>query len=112
MNSLTTDQIGGFEIPQDAPTPEDVENLWNYKNYTGKYWVDENEASKIQYKVRFSQKFNETFGYYENDKSYFEKYYGEFCLENGIVYKKMSSTSPANPRFSKEEWEIELNDLR
>lgn len=42
----------------------------------------------------------------------FEKYYGEFCLENGIVYKKMSSTSPANPRFSKEEWEIELNDLR
>ena len=85
MNSLTTDQIGGFEIPQDAPTPEDVENLWNYKNYTGKYWVDENEAPKIQYKVRFSQKFNETFGYYENDKSYFEKYYGDLLIWSVFV---------------------------
>jgi len=42
----------------------------------------------------------------------FEKAYGEYCLDKGIEYKKLSSTSPANPRFSKEEWEKELNDLR
>ncbi len=42
----------------------------------------------------------------------FEKYYREYCLDKGIKYKKLSSTSPANPRFSKVEWEKELNDLR
>ena len=30
----------------------------------------------------------------------------------GIAYYKMTSTSPANPRFSKEEWECMLDDLR
>ena len=34
-NSISSDKIGGFEILQDHPTPEDVENLWNYKNYNG-----------------------------------------------------------------------------
>ena len=38
----------------------------------------------------------------------FLKYYAD-C---GIPYYKMSSTSPANPRFSKEEWEGALYDLR
>lgn len=38
----------------------------------------------------------------------FIKYYAD-C---GIPYYKMSSTSPANPRFSKEEWEQQLHDLR
>ena len=31
-NSLTSEQIGGYEIWQGEPTPEDVENLWNYKS--------------------------------------------------------------------------------
>lgn len=30
----------------------------------------------------------------------------------GIAYYKMASTSPANPRFCKEEWEEALDDLR
>ena len=34
-NSISSDNIGGYEIVQDNPTPEDIENLWNYKNYTG-----------------------------------------------------------------------------
>lgn len=42
----------------------------------------------------------------------FDQYYGQYCFEKGIIYKKLPSTSPANPRFSKEEWEKELNDLR
>lgn len=33
QNSLTQEQIEGFEILQPEPTPEDVENLWNYKHY-------------------------------------------------------------------------------
>ncbi len=42
----------------------------------------------------------------------FVKYYAEYCDQAGIKYKKMQSTSPANPRFSKDEWEKEVNDLR
>ena len=34
QNSLTQEQIEGFEILQPEPTPEDVENLWNYKHYS------------------------------------------------------------------------------
>lgn len=33
-DSISADNIGGYEITQDDPTPEDIENLWNYKNYT------------------------------------------------------------------------------
>ncbi len=42
----------------------------------------------------------------------FVKDYAAYCEERGIEYKKMSSTSPANPRFTKEEWEKELRVLR
>ena len=27
-NSISSDNIGGYEIVQDNPTPEDIENLW------------------------------------------------------------------------------------
>lgn len=41
----------------------------------------------------------------------FEKKYGSYCRENQIAYVKMPSTSPANPRFTKEKWEKELECL-
>ena len=31
--------------------------------------------------------------------------------EISIPYRKLSSTSPANPRFNKEEWERELDEV-
>ena len=34
-NSISVDNVGGYEITQEDPTPEDIKNLWNYKNYTG-----------------------------------------------------------------------------
>ncbi len=36
------------------------------------------------------------------------KLFTEKYADISIPYKKMSSTSPANPRFTKEEWEEEL----
>ena len=33
QNSLTREQIEGFEIQLQEPTPEDLENLWDYKSY-------------------------------------------------------------------------------
>lgn len=41
----------------------------------------------------------------------FEKEYAEYCKNNRIEYAKMPSTSPANPRFTKEKWEQELQCL-
>lgn len=32
QKSLTTDQIGGYEIWQEEPTPEQLEHLWEYRN--------------------------------------------------------------------------------
>lgn len=41
----------------------------------------------------------------------FEKEYASYCREKQIEYVKMPSTSPANPRFTKEKWEQELECL-
>lgn len=60
QNSLTQEQIEGFEILQPEPTPEDVENLWNYKQYGG--WFVPYEKPKYQWHV-----------YPDFDAYYFEK---------------------------------------
>lgn len=49
QNSLTREQIEGFEILQPDPSPEDVENLWNYKQYGG--WFVPYEKPKYQWYV-------------------------------------------------------------
>ena len=41
----------------------------------------------------------------------FVKEYASYCDEKGIIYRKMPSTSPANPRFTKEVWEETLREL-
>lgn len=60
QNSLSQEQIEGFEILQPEPTPEDVENLWNYKQYGG--WFVPYEKPKYQWHV-----------YPDFDTYYFEK---------------------------------------
>ena len=41
----------------------------------------------------------------------FVKEYASYCDDRGIAYRKMPSTSPANPRFSKEKWENAFDEL-
>lgn len=74
-NSLSIDQVGGYEIPQEDPTPEDVENLWNYKNYSGGFVGTDQEG--IHYKYRSEYKTVDGLDHYVLDKSYFEKYDGD-----------------------------------
>lgn len=76
-NSLSVDSVGGYEILQDHPTPEDVERLWNYKNYNG--WFVDAQPQGIHYAERVE--------YNEDDPdsvffvgSYLEKYDGETLL--------------------------------
>ena len=80
-NSISDESVDGFEILQDDPTPEDVENLWNYKNFNGNYWVtnSQNIGNNI-YKYRSEYKMDEKLGFDVHDKSYFEKYDGDTLL--------------------------------
>ena len=69
LDSLSSDQIGGHEILQEDPTPEDLENLWNERYYNGKHWVTDPEGVpeiRYSYDVEFKDG-----GLY---KVYLEKY--------------------------------------
>lgn len=74
-NSLPIDQVGGYEILQEDPTPEDVENLWNYKNYNGGFLFSNQEG--IHYKYRSEYKEDSQLGFEIHDKSFIEKYDGD-----------------------------------
>lgn len=72
-NSLSSSQAAGFEIPQDDPTPEDVENLWNYKNLHGLSSAADPVWTK-EYQIRIEYKPDPGSGLDVYDKSVFEKY--------------------------------------
>lgn len=77
-NSISVDNVGGYEITQDNPTPEDVKNLWNYKNYTGGF-IGSTQTG-VHYNYRSEYKKDETLGFEVHDKSYIEKYNGDELL--------------------------------
>ena len=74
-SSLSSAQVGGYDIPQDNPTPEDIENLWNYKNYGGYFFAS--EQSGIHYRYDAEWKEDELFSL---ENSFLEKYDGETLL--------------------------------
>lgn len=77
-NSLSTEQVGGYEIAQNDPTPEDVENLWNYKNYNGGFIRPSQHG--VHYEYRSEYKKDAQLGFDVHDKSFIEKYDGEKLL--------------------------------
>ncbi len=78
INSISANGVGGYEIMQDNPTPEDVENLWNHKNFNGSF-VDLTQNG-IRYCYRTEYKKNADLGFNVPDKSYIEKYDGETLI--------------------------------
>jgi len=78
QSSLSKSQVGGYELPQENSTPEDVENLWNYKNFTGGNLIPEREG--LHYRHRSEYKENPLLGFEVHDRSYLEKYDGEALL--------------------------------
>lgn len=68
-DSLTAEQIAGYEILQDNPTPEEVNNLWNYKNYNGMFLHPDQKGAHYKYRTEFKDD-----GEIHFDRSYFEKY--------------------------------------
>ena len=73
--SLSTDQVPGYEISQENPTPEEIEDLWNYKNGTDRF-----TPTGIHYEYHCDHKLDEHLGFTVHDKSYFEKYDGDSLL--------------------------------
>lgn len=74
-NSIYSGPVGGYEIGQDAPSPEDVKNLWNDKNYIGGF---------VPY-VRNVYQFHvedilDDIGRVIDTKFYIEKYEGETAV--------------------------------
>ena len=74
-SSLSSQQIEGYEIFQENPTPEDVENLWNYKNFNGGFL--QSDQTGIHYQYHSEYKMDDKRGIEVIEKSYMEKYDGE-----------------------------------
>ena len=120
-NSLSADQVGGYEIPQDNPTPEDIENLWNYKNYQGEFLTPERHG--FYYKLR-TEYWQDPPGRF-HDKQFLEKYDGDnllwsipfsdmyidgyFSVSDGVIVQGFERTSTVDlPNFS-DNWMVKID---
>ncbi len=80
INSLSTEQIGGYEIFQKEPTPETVEKMWEYKNKNGWFPPFKTEPiSSIRYN-EYPEYRTDSEGHLEFDKSIVEKYDGDTLI--------------------------------
>ncbi len=70
--------VSGYQISQNAPTPEDVEALWNYKNTNGNYYVIPSDSG--EFRCDYKYKYDEALGFEVNDKVVFGRYNGETLL--------------------------------
>ncbi len=77
--SLTESQVEGFEfLLIGDPTPEDVQNLWNYKNFQGGFLSPEGQG--IHYSYRAEYKMDPQLGFEVHHMSYLEKFDGDTLL--------------------------------
>lgn len=74
-NSLSSGPVGGYEIEQDAPSPEDIKNLWKDKNYSG--WFVPYVPDTYQFHVELIE---DDSGRVIDEKFYMEKYEGDTVL--------------------------------
>lgn len=70
-NSILQNRVDGYEILQEEPTPEDVENLWNYMNI-GNFVEGQEDGTHYNYGSEYKEDPN--LGFEVHDKSYVEKY--------------------------------------
>lgn len=75
INSMSSEQLSGYEILQENITSEYIENLWNYKNYSGA--TDTSDKKGVSYSYYSEYKRDDSLGFNVHDKSYLEKYDGE-----------------------------------
>lgn len=76
-SNISSDHIGGYEIVQGNPTPEDIAKLWNLI-ISGDY-IDVNKMG-VYYKFRWEYAEDEDLRLTEHKRSYLEKYDGDNLL--------------------------------
>ena len=74
LNSISNDKIGGFEIPQEDPTPEDLENIWDIKKHNSTFPTPQIKNPIYTFRSEYDngQIYGRVF-----DKSYLEMYDGD-----------------------------------
>ena len=65
--------VGGYEIFQDNPTPEDLENLWNYRNSSKKLFNHYPNAKDALYQFDYVLKYDNKLKFDVYDKIIFTK---------------------------------------
>lgn len=78
LNSISSGSIGGYEIAQDEPTPEEICELWNYKTYAERQ--ARAEQAGVHYQYRYDYKDDAKTGNVLIDHTYIDKYDGETLL--------------------------------
>lgn len=109
--SLTAQQIPGYLISQDTPTPEELEAIWNYRN--GGFPILTQRG--IHYRYRSEDKYDPDRGLDIHDKSILEKYDGntllwsveiddfwvnEYCVVSDGVFAYGNTPPNTNPNTS------------
>lgn len=77
-SSISADNISGYEIIQENPTPEYTENLWNCMNSSGRFPRPTQEG--IHYQFYSEHVKDPELGFSVHDKSFLEKYDGDTLL--------------------------------
>lgn len=76
-NSVTSNKIPGLEIPQQNPTTEDMETLWNYLKENGKSPHLFKDGVHYWYRTEYTEE--------GSSHDYFEKYDGDQLLWSVLV---------------------------
>ena len=110
--SISQSTVGGYDIFQDDPTPEDLENLWNYTNNSGRYWVQNvvKDKDNVSYKYYSEEKPSEKLEVEVHEKSIFEKHvdnhlvwsveFSDFWIENYAVLDRRIIVYGQSPIYS------------
>lgn len=110
--SITESTVDGHEIFQDEPAPEDLKNLWNYKNNNGYYQIQNSVRNQDNavYKYYSEEKYNDEFGFDVHDKSVVEKYvdnklvwsteFNNFWIENYVAFDNKVIVYGLTPNYS------------
>ena len=65
--------VGGYEIFQDNPTPDDLENLWNYRNSNKNLFNHHPNTEGALYQIDYVEKYDDELKFNVYDKIIFTK---------------------------------------
>ncbi len=65
--------VGGYEIFQENPTPEDLENLWNYRNSSNNLFNHHPNTEDALYQFDYVEKYDDELKFDVYDKTIFTK---------------------------------------